>query len=683
MRNVIGCALAMFALLAAAACADDIPSELPQSASTPPTEPAPECGWMRWIDGPLDLEAWFEANPGVAALHRWDGPSGTFQSAGRASTDDAPFDALLRTMVVWRESQSDGPPNLIDVEDARGVIQLTRGINLVRWWGRDGSSFTIRDAFRWISPHIGSIIRFDIETNTCHQDVGQFSTHLSDLNASLARGDLLALHMHEDATWTQSWIWSPRYSSFGEIDPEGLRELREQVREFSGFIAARFGLAAESYALMLMSDVEAMSNHYETLTGTEWGMSWWPDGACGVAWSDAIGLLEGCRGPIAFDHEFVHVIQAQLAQGGIGSSWETEPAWLIEGAAEYISARYRAEMSYKPYRDARQNAVDVVEDRQKAIALEQLVNREDFREIDPDYAYSLSFLAAEWLAAHAGEDALFTHMRQLSRAATNWDLAFEIAFGMTVDDFYEAFEKHSTEFDEPRPHRISGRVLDDSGAPVPKLKLHAYPWTSGWSSSAETDTDGSFTIEVRAGAYRLSVHSQTSCTAYGYLGQDGFGESWFTAQRIDAGSSDSEQLLIQLPGAVSELRGRSTCKEAEGRQPIRGRVLRPDGAGASDVQVLACGEHGCGRSVTDETGAYSIDVAEEPLWISVGPGSVTCELWGMRGADGELITPGREGSVVNVQRLTTAVDILLPAPPEELEVLDLCWMPPPTPSERR
>lgn len=471
-RSVIGAALAIVAVLAASACADRIPSE-PQHAVIVPTAQNQECGWMRWLDAPLTIKDWFEEHPETAALHRWDSPSGEFQSARRDSIEEAPFNMLLRTMVVWLELEVQDTPNVINVDDAGGVIQLKHGINLVRWWGREGSSVTIRDAFRWIGPSIESIVRFDDQTGSCHRDVGVSPTELSDLDAVLSRGDLLAIQLREDVTWTQSWMWSPNYSTFGDVDPQASVELREQVREFSGYVAARFGLAADPYAVMLLSDVEGLSHLFKTLTGNEFDTGWWPDYACGIAWSDAIGLLEGCRDPIAFDHEFVHVIQGQLARGSIGSSWETEPAWLIEGAAEYISARFRDAMSYQSYRDFRADAIDIARERQVALPLERLVSREGFRELDIVYAYSFSFLAAEWLAAHAGDDALFRYMRQLSRAGTNWDLAFEIAFGLSVDDFYERFEEHSIDFEEPRPHIIAGKVLDDSGRPVPKLKLHA------------------------------------------------------------------------------------------------------------------------------------------------------------------------------------------------------------------
>lgn len=668
---LLAIALPMLGLIITA-CVDAIPSQ-PSAMEESYEVKAAACGWMRWTQEPLDLEAWFDQHPETAALHRWHSPSGTFQSARRDSMLEAQFDKLQLTMVVWRESQTEGMPTTINVENARGLIQLRRGMNLVRWWGREGSSFTIREAFRWIGPSIESIVRFDSQSKTCHRDIGSDSTQPQDLAASLTRGDLLAINMREDATWTQSWIWSPNYASFGELGNEAHVELSEQVREVSGFIAARYGLVASSYVVMLLSDVEALTDPYEALTGQELDISWWPDFACGVAWSGGIGLLADCRDPIAFDHEFVHVIQAQLANGEIGSSWETEPAWLIEGAAEYISARYRHEQNYQTYSNTRKDAIEFVRERQAQLALDRLESREDFREIEAVYTYALGMLAAEWLAAHAGDDALFSYMRQLSSVGTKWDLAFERSFGLSVEEFYEQFEQYSVDFDEPRPHLISGRLLDNSGSPVRNVKLYAYPSLGGRGLSADTDADGHFAIDVRAGSYRIAIHSESSCTTYGYVGRNGDLTTWSDAVRIKVGAADSQQLAVQIPDSPSRLRGWSTCSEAEGKQPIRGRVLSPDGEGVEDVSVFACADGACARSVTSETGAFSIDTPDQSVLLLAGPGDSLCDRWGTRGPDGELIPFGQTGSVVEVQRRARRVDIHLPAPAEELKVTNVCW----------
>jgi hypothetical protein len=50
-------------------------------------------------------------------------------------------------------------------------------------------------------------------------------------------------------------------------------------------------------------------------------------------------------------------------------------------------------------------------------------------------------MAAELLAARAGQRALFDYYRLL-QPGTTWQTAFETAFGMTVEEFYAVFEEH-------------------------------------------------------------------------------------------------------------------------------------------------------------------------------------------------------------------------------------------------
>ena len=57
----------------------------------------------------------------------------------------------------------------------------------------------------------------------------------------------------------------------------------------------------------------------------------------------------------------------------------------------------------------------------------------------------LGLLAVDWLVERAGEPALLEYHRSLA-AATSWrsafDSAFESAFGLTAESFYEQFEAY-------------------------------------------------------------------------------------------------------------------------------------------------------------------------------------------------------------------------------------------------
>ena len=56
-------------------------------------------------------------------------------------------------------------------------------------------------------------------------------------------------------------------------------------------------------------------------------------------------------------------------------------------------------------------------------------------------AKALSFLAADWLLARAGERAIFEYYR-LRQSTDDWKDAFEGAFGITIDEFYQEFAEY-------------------------------------------------------------------------------------------------------------------------------------------------------------------------------------------------------------------------------------------------
>ena len=61
---------------------------------------------------------------------------------------------------------------------------------------------------------------------------------------------------------------------------------------------------------------------------------------------------------------------------------------------------------------------------------------------------ALGFLAVERLADHAGDLAVFEYYRRLPEA-TSRDEAFEQAFGLTFEEFYEQFEAYRATLEAP------------------------------------------------------------------------------------------------------------------------------------------------------------------------------------------------------------------------------------------
>ena len=672
LRATVAWALCAVLALAVVACTDPLPTA--PSDESGALVAAPGCGWMQWTRDAIDVEEWFALNPEVSALHWWFSASSEFRSVRAEAAQFGAFRSLRPGMLVWREHSQGAPAVSFRARDTINLIRLERGTNLVPWTGGKRITATLRETLRWVGPGLIGVTRWDAGTRTCHRDVDPPLQW--DLDVELGPGDLLALELKQEAGWTLSWVVPAVLVTVGDVGHAAYAELRQQMRLFVGYMAAEHDLVASPYSVLLQADLEAVTRAFRALGGAELDMSWWPTDACGVAWIAGIGLLADCDDPIAFDHEYVHVLQTQIAGGDFAAAWTIEPQWLVEGMASYIAAHYRAAMEYETYFDARQNAVDQARSGSAVLPLEDLEAYPEWREADPPQAYATGFLAAEWLAAWAGDEALWAYMRQLQRAGTRWSFAFDVAFTLTVEDFYAAFARHAESFDPPQPHVIKGRLIDPSGLAAAGLRLYASPPDGGVSRYAQTDANGRFGIAAPAGTYGLSVHSESGCTAYGdYREGESLG-AWSNATHIEVGPRATPDVLVRLPAAPSRLRGRSTCDQPQEVGWLRGRMVDSQGRPVVGAEVRACAVDllgGCGRALTDVDGRYALDAPPGEVVIHVSPADHHCVWWGARGAHGKV------GSLADAVPVTIGltpsrgINIRLPVPVEQLDPVNSCW----------
>ena len=143
-------------------------------------------------------------------------------------------------------------------------------------------------------------------------------------------------------------------------------------------------------------------------------------------------------------HELMHVYQFVLAAYRNFSSTHTEvrvhgPAWLIEGITELQAIRSLAigDPPVYVYEERRERDSQVAGNVTTDLA--QMETFQGF--LSTSGGYRLAEMAAELLAAKAGEEALITYWTLLG-PETHWQEAFEEAFDMTVNEFYQSFEEH-------------------------------------------------------------------------------------------------------------------------------------------------------------------------------------------------------------------------------------------------
>ena len=143
-------------------------------------------------------------------------------------------------------------------------------------------------------------------------------------------------------------------------------------------------------------------------------------------------------------HELFHGYQNTLSSFAPGTTEDSVPyngpRWLAEGTAEFFSYKALDAEGTLTYEEERMASGRGFVARARGVEppLSQMETQEGISRVGNAYPYSL--LAAELLASHAGEAALL-RFYMLQHPGTTWQQAFQMAFGMTVDDFYQLFEE--------------------------------------------------------------------------------------------------------------------------------------------------------------------------------------------------------------------------------------------------
>ena len=263
---------------------------------------------------------------------------------------------------------------------------------------------------------------------------------------------------------TVTWMFA------GDVPDIQQTELREELEYSRRYFADKFRATATNFTVLVGTNYETLAPVYGDVVGTDLSYFYHPDAKYTTAWvtssaqgSAVITLMYGL-GAYSFTslkhhiaHEYFHVLQGQLASGfsqlqngEIGWHTDTQavaPQWLVEGLASYADYKYTPTRPgrrpfvgdrYSPYKDLGWSQVnDELNYGDLARTAEYSNVRCTFSEI---YYYALSFVAAKFLAEQASENAYVEFWKLLGENST-WQQAFEAAFGIGVDDYYDEFEE--------------------------------------------------------------------------------------------------------------------------------------------------------------------------------------------------------------------------------------------------
>ena len=310
---------------------------------------------------------------------------------------------------------------------------------------------------------------------------------------------------------------------------------------------AAFDKAAE---LGREQDWDAFRNHWQRVSG------WYNSG------QDAFYLKasswEGWRsgryhwGRYTLLHEYIHALQYQL----VGDAYARRPIWLLEGMAEWFEA-------------------DLSTDDRNGFPLSRVLIRalnqaaqgpplEEIESSNSTWQYSFGLVAADLLVERVGEDGVLDFYRALApgRAGPDgrWETqptvrsAFQAAFGLTLDQFYEEFEalmakRRGSARRRPASNEVAlkGTIVNSDGVPRVGATLMARAYKggqpTGWDRRAKSGGDGAFELFIRKRSeYRIWIE----------LDRDRACQFWWSDDSSEPRATHQQARSIEVGGIQPE-----------------------------------------------------------------------------------------------------------------------------------
>ena len=604
---------------------------------------SPGLNLVGWIGETMPVSNVFAEIPQLDEIWAWDAELGEWVGA----TPGGPDRANDLTHVVpgmglqmqicdsasasWRRS----------AEPARGLVRLRTGWNLVGWNGPSGTS--IEDAVKGIGWSLRTVQRWDaarqrwltwtspersaqlIATSGVNHGIPSAATAL---RRGLRRGEALWINVSRAVNWLQPTGVLPRLVFPGGASPDLQARVRADLQDTLGFFRDQYGIQADpSFTIYVAKDVEALiqtlsgnggdagdvSDPYTRALWNRWGG--WATGKTEIvvkqeSWPSDLAGHEFAGGRYTLTHEYFHILQNQLSDGG----WPA--TWLTEGTARWMDEEHAVF-------DGLRTQEDVRIEKRSSISSSTPTLRSTERG-NATWQYTLGWLAIDQLSEVAGVGSHIEFWRRLISTEAgpgghwtsdlDWRSAFEDVFGVTVPRFYSDYfqplrlamletrtweEQQAAEAAKqtyagfppveatilsdsaPSPddsRQIRGRITNESDAPVVGALVSAIRIEGevdvGWNRRSETGSDGTFAVPTSIdGTYRLSVDLSDDCSRYYNDGH--LVDSVAEAEPVYVGESGLEHVNIRLP--------RDVCG-----WHIRGRVMNIAGEPLAGISVVAC-----------------------------------------------------------------------------------------------
>ncbi|MCY4640623.1 MAG: SH3 domain-containing protein [Chloroflexi bacterium] len=262
---------------------------------------------------------------------------------------------------------------------------------------------------------------------------GSLDRFRSDFHAYREAAQTSLAHLRDHAV-------GPTVVFIGDVPDEPRAAVRERVGSVYRFLTEHLGAEPYEYSIYVAADARSALPRYYGLArqGELVG-----DYRC-LAGSELVTFYV-----LTCEQELDHLTLVRDAVDVLsrGTGGTPPPRWLLSGILSYVEAAYGEWIGIRPDRfDVEQASAAL----RPPVPLRQLETGEGWTAVGSDTSRALSLLAVDRLVQHAGERSLMEFYRLWSRGepklpvydprAGTWEAAFERAFGLTLDGFYEAFE---------------------------------------------------------------------------------------------------------------------------------------------------------------------------------------------------------------------------------------------------
>ena len=374
----------------------------------------------------------------------------------------------------------------------------------------------------------------------------------------------------------------PRLVFLGDVSEERRAAIREEVADVVRFYAERFGVAVGESTLYVSPDGDATAAVYRELTGREYPLFTGHGGA--VTDTPEAGILAFVSGHFVnsdsdefrhvMAHEYYHAIQRDILRSGGGSY--SSPQWLTEGSATYGEGLHRARSNTKA---------------RLSWALASLNEPASFRDVAESFGiqhYEVAASAIDWLVEASGNPRSHLQYWRALTGEKDWRSAFTAAFGITADEFFDAFEEYRMELVRSLPS-IRGMVVDLDGTPLAGVHVTASaPGNDGPGAYGVTNESGMFRIQVGEGEWLISLGRVVSAHPgapyrsiyydFRHNPETEYANSCGVLNFITVAGDGVSGIVVSIrPDLLTRIES-PVCNEGRpGYRMLRGAVLAPDG----------------------------------------------------------------------------------------------------------